>query len=306
MSMIGWFTGKGPSGFGYNSTSDDVTEGLDLSGKTYLLTGCNSGIGLDTLRVLSARGAHVIAAARSEEKAAHALESVSAKEGTPVVCELSEPDSVRQCVETVKGLGRTLDAMICNAGVMAYPKLTLKHGYEIQFFTNHIGHFILVTGLLDLLADDGRVVMVSSEGHRMTPKGGIAFDNLNGEKGYSSWKNYGQSKLANILFAKQLTKMFEGTQKTANALHPGVIHTNLGRHMNGVMQTAFSMIKGVFTKSIPQGAATTCYVATNPNLAGVSGEYFFNCNIKKPSKHALNPELAQQLWDASEEIVAKL
>lgn len=304
MSMLGWFKGKGSSGFGYNSTSDQVTEGIDLSGKTYLLTGCNSGIGLDTLRVLGLRGAHVIAAARSVEKAQEAMETM-AVHGTPVACELSEPDSVRQCVQTVQSTGRRLDGIICNAGIMAIPKLTLQHGYEIQFFTNHIGHFILVTGLLDRLTDTGRVVMVSSDAHRMA-RGGIQFDNLRGEKGYSPWGNYGQSKLANILFARQVAKQLEGTQKTSNALHPGVIHTNLGRHMNSVMQVGFSMLKGLFLKTIPQGAATQCYVATHPQVATVSGAYFADCNVAKATSHAMNDQLAEQLWQVSEEIVASV
>lgn len=301
--MLGWFKGKGPSGFGYNSTSDQVTEGLDLSGKTYLLTGCNSGIGLDTLRVLGLRGAHVIAAARSVEKAQEALNTTGTT-GTPVACELSEPDSVRACVQTVKALGQRLDGMICNAGIMALPKLTLQHGYEIQFFTNHIGHFILVTGLLDRLTDTGRLVMVSSEAHRMAR--GIPFDNLRGEKSYSSWGHYGISKLANVLFARQIAKQLEGTHKTANAIHPGVIHTNLGRHMNSVMQVGFSMMKGLFLKSIPQGAATQCYVATHPQTAEISGAYFADCNVAKPTSYALDDQLAQQLWDLSLEIVASV
>ncbi|TNE50177.1 MAG: SDR family NAD(P)-dependent oxidoreductase [Deltaproteobacteria bacterium] len=306
MGVIGWFRGKGPSGFGYNSTSDDVTQGFDLSDKTYLLTGCNSGIGLDTLRVLTARGAHLIAAARTEEKAAKALESVSAANGTPVACELSEPDSVRACVEAVQQTGRTLDAILCNAGIMALPKLTLQHGYEMQFFTNHIGHFILVTGLVDQLSEQGRVVMVSSEGHRLTPKGGIQFDNLDGSKGYNPWTFYGQSKLSNILFARQLSKRFEGTGRTANALHPGVIHTNLGRNMNNVLQTGFAAISGMFLKTIPQGAATQCYVAVHPAAATVTGSYFSHSNRIPMSRHARDYELAKKLWEKSEEIVSKV
>ena len=304
MSLLATLKPNGPSGFGYGSTASEVTEGLDLSGKTYLLTGCNSGIGLETLKALSSRGAHMIAAARTVEKATRASEGLP--EVTPVACELSEPGSVRACVEAVKATGRALDGVICNAGIMALPELTLQHGYELQFMTNHIGHFILVTGLLDALSAEGRVVMVSSAAHKTTPRGGIRFDNLDGSKGYQGWMFYGQSKLANLLLAKELSRRFMGTRKTANALHPGVIKTNLGRHMGVVANIGLAIGNPLFLKSIPQGAATQCYVATHPSLAGVSGEYFADCNVARPSRHARDADLARKLWETSEEIVAGL
>ncbi|MBC8068610.1 MAG: SDR family oxidoreductase, partial [Deltaproteobacteria bacterium] len=276
-----------------------------LAGKTFMVTGCNSGLGLETLRVLVLRGARVIATARSLDKAESACASVGG-ETVPLACELSEPASVRACVAAVQQLGLQLAAIICNAGIMALPKLETKHGFELQFFTNHIGHFILVTGLLDQLAPDGRVVMLSSDVHKIAPKAGIELDNLDGARGYGGWRNYGQSKLANILFAKQLTRRFAGTQRTANAVHPGVIATNLSRHMNPVgaaLQRAFGPL---FLKSVPQGAATEVFVATHPSLAGVSGEYFADCNVAKPRADANDAALAEQLWDASERIVAGL
>jgi WW domain-containing oxidoreductase len=240
MSLVSMFKGKGPSGFGYGSTAEDVTEGLDLSGRTILLTGCNSGIGKETLRVLAKRGAHVIAAARTLEKAQAACNEVGG-ETTPVACELSEPASVQACAAQVIALGRPLDAIICNAGIMALPTLNQKFGYELQFFTNHIGHFILVTSLLDSLATKGRVVMVSSDAHHRAPREGIQFDNLTGEREYGALANYGQSKLANLLFANHLAKRLEGTGKTANSLHPGVIHTNLARSMNPIAKGALAI-----------------------------------------------------------------
>src|SRR5262245_40109125 len=203
MSLFALIKGKGPSGFGYGSTADEVTDGLDLKGRTMLVTGCNSGIGHETVRVLAARGVRVLAAARSVEKARDACEGLEG-ETVPLACELCEPASVRACVEAVKKDGAKLDAILCNAGIMALPKLEQTFGCEKQFFTNHIGHFMLVTGLLDRLADDGRVVMTSSDAHGMTPAGGIEFDNLSGERNYNSWRAYGQSKLANILFVKEL------------------------------------------------------------------------------------------------------
>ncbi|MBW1832838.1 MAG: SDR family NAD(P)-dependent oxidoreductase [Deltaproteobacteria bacterium] len=258
------FKGKGPSGFGYGSTAESVTEGLDLSGQTILLTGSNSGIGKETLRVLTKRGAHVIAAARTVEKAQAACDDVGG-ETTAVACELSDPASVQACVERVVALGRPLDAIICNAGIMALPTLNQKLGYELQFFTNHIGHFILVTSLLDTLAENGRVVMVSSDAHNGAPKEGIQFDNLSGERGYGAWTSYGQSKLANLLFASHLAKRLEGTGKT-----------------------------------------TQVYLAVHPNVDGVAGKYFSDCNVGKSSSRGRDEEMAAKLWEVSEKIAAEV
>jgi WW domain-containing oxidoreductase len=309
MSVYAWFTGKGRSGFGYASTAEEVTQGLSLDGKTILITGCNSGLGFEAMRVLSAHGAHIIGAARTAEKAGEAGKKVSGKV-TGVACELSDPKSVAACVETVKGMGVKLDAIIANAGIMALPKLKQAFGYELQFFTNHIGHFKLVTGLLDMLADDGRVVMLSSAAHQMAPKGGIEFDNLSGERNYRGWTAYGQSKMANILFAKELAKRFAGTAKTANAVHPGVIRTNLARYM-GMGAFVESMVFGwigstLFMKTVGQGAATECYVAVNPQVTGISGKYFANSNVKAPRADAEDAALAAKLWEVSEKIVAGL
>lgn len=305
MSLVSMFKGKGPNGFGYGSTAEDVTEGLDLSGRTILLTGCNSGIGKETLRVLANRGAHVIAAARTLEKAQAACNEVGG-ETTPVACELSEPASVQACAAQVIALGRPLDAIICNAGIMALPTLNQKFGYELQFFTNHIGHFMLVTSLLDSLAAKGRVVMVSSDAHHRAPREGIQFDNLTGEREYGALANYGQSKLANLLFANHLAKRLEGTGKTANSLHPGVIHTNLARSMNPIAKGALAIAAPLVLKSVAEGAATQCYLAVHPNVEGVAGKYFSDCNVGKSSRHGRDVEMAAKLWEVSEQIAAKV
>jgi NAD(P)-dependent dehydrogenase (short-subunit alcohol dehydrogenase family) len=308
MSLYALLKSKGPTGFGYASTASDVTAGVSLAGKTILVTGCNSGLGLETMRVLAARGAHVIGAARTVAKANEAAATAGGK-ATGVACELSDPASVRACVETVKKMGTPLDAIVANAGIMALPKLHQAHGYELQFFTNHIGHFILVTGLLDQLADHARVVMLSSAAHQMAPVGGIQFDNLSGESNYKGWVAYGQSKIANLLFAKELARRFAGTKKTANAIHPGVIATNLGRHL-GMSALVGGAVWGLgnllFLKTIPQGAATQCYVAANPKAASVSGEYWADSNIAKARAEASDPALAAKLWEVSEKIVAGL
>jgi NAD(P)-dependent dehydrogenase (short-subunit alcohol dehydrogenase family) len=304
MSLYSKLKGNGPSGFGYGSTAEEVTEGLDLSGRNYLVTGSNSGLGFETMRVLCSRGATVVAAARTVEKAEKAGAKVDGNT-VPVACELSEPSSVLACVDAVRDQVGHLDGIIANAGIMALPDLNLQHGYELQFFTNHIGHFILVTGLLDQLSDDGRVVMLSSTAHKMGPKGGIQFDNLDGSKGYDGWKFYGQSKLANLLFARSLAKRLPLGQ-TANAVHPGVIETNLGRHMHPLMNAGYAIGNLLFLKSIPQGAATQVFVATHDSVSDTNGEYFADCNVAKSSHHGRDEQLAETLWDRTEEIVAEV
>ena len=287
--------------FGFESTAEDVTEGLDLSGKTYVVTGCNSGLGLETTRVLGLRGAHVVGLARTLDKASSALASAGAT-GTPLVCELSEPASVHACARAIVALGRPVDGLICNAGIMALPEPRTTHGLDLQFLTNHIGHFILVTECIDALAPDGRVVMVSSGAHHWAPEAGIELDDLSGQRDYDPWKMYGQSKLANILFAKQLAKRFAGSARTANALHPGVIKTNLIRHI----EDPEAMLSSMKMKTIGQGAATQCLVATRPELDTVSGVYFADCNEQEPHAHAADEGLAERLWAESEAIVARL
>ncbi|MEO8361818.1 MAG: SDR family oxidoreductase [Vicinamibacteria bacterium] len=307
MSVYSLFAPNGPNGFGYASTAEDVTEGISLAGKRILVTGCNSGLGLETARVLALRGVEVLGTARTVDKANAALGALDGKT-KGFACELADPASVKACVKAVKThLKRgKVDAIICNAGIMALPKLEQAFGYELQFFTNHIGHFILVTGLLDALAANGRVVMLSSTAHTQAPKGGIEFDNLSGERDYTAWKTYGQSKMANLLFAKELARRFEGTKKTANSVHPGVIATNLWRHTNPLMALGVAVAGVFYTKSPEQGAATQCYVAVHPDAAKISGQYFADCNVAKPREDGSDAETARRLWTVSEEIVAGL
>ena len=304
MSVLSRFMRPGPSGFGYASTAEDVTRGLDLTDKTYLLTGCNSGLGFETLRVLASRGARIIATARSLDRARDACSKVGG-DTRPLACDLSEPASVRACAAELLRDATPLDAIICNAGIMALPRLTQAYGYEKQFFTNHIGHFLLVVTLLPALAPAARVVVVSSNAHRRTPPGGVQLDNLSGEAGYNPWTAYGQSKLANLLFARELARRLPRPHQSANALHPGVIATNLGRSSSLAVRAGLRILTPLALKSIPEGAATQCYLTTNPGLVA-NGEWFSDCNVARSSRLGRDPELARRLWEASERIVAKL
>ena len=302
MGLFSSMQRPGPSGYGASATAEQVTAGLDLSTKTYLVTGCNAGLGMETVRVLALRGARVLALARTLEKAKQVSDPIPGNV-VPICCELSEPFSIRAAIQEVRALNIELDAVIANAGIMALPKPERKNGYELQFFTNHVGHFFLVTGLLDQLAANGRVVMVSSAAHEMTYREGIQFDNLSGEKGYSPWKAYGQSKLCNLLLARHLATRLPLPGQTANAIHPGVIATSLMRNMNPFVTIAGRLVSPIFMKTIEQGASTQTYVATHPSLSGVSGKYFSNCNEKHSSRYGRDSILASALWEKTQEIV---
>ena len=291
--------------FGKRSTAEQVTEGLDLSGKTALITGVNSGIGEETARVLAMRGAKIIGAARTLEKAEAVCKNFSG-EAIPVACELSEPASVSAAIDAIKSQVSGIDMLIANAGIMALPKLEKANGIELQFMTNHLGHFQLVTGLLDCLPTGARIVMVSSAGHNFAPKVGIDFDNLDGSQSYSAMRAYGRSKLANVLFANELARRLRDKGVMANSLHPGAINTNLGRYMNPLLTGTLTKLIAWMMKSIPQGAATSCYVAAHPGLDGVSGKYFADCQEGKMSQSARSEALAQRLWEYSEQTVAAL
>jgi WW domain-containing oxidoreductase len=302
MSLVSRLRPLQSNGFGYGSTAEDVTRALDLSSQTILLTGCAAGLGRETLSALSRRGARVIATARSEAQAREACAGFA--QALPLACDLANPGSVRACAQAIRQQALTLDAIICNAGIMALPKLQQVLGYEKQFFTNHVGHFLLVTQLLDRLAPHGRVVVVSSNAHRRAPREGIQFDNLSGDAGYDPFKMYGQSKLANLLFSSELSRRLPQGQ-SSNALHPGVIATSLGRSLPIWARTALRVLTPLALKSPAQGAATQCYVAVHPTMQS-TGRYFIDCNPAAPSAHGSDPDLARRLWETSERIVAGL
>ncbi len=293
------------SAFDKHATAEQVTNGISLAGKTVLITGATSGLGLESLRVLSQRGAHVIVTGRTLAKAQEACATVKGRT-TPVAMELERWDSVAAAVQQVRQLGMPIDVLMCNAGIMALPKLEQVYGLEKHFVVNHLGHFILAHGLLDQVraAPQGRIVAVSSMGYQWAPDAGIEFDNLAGERDYNPNKMYGQSKLANQLMSLELARRLSGTKATANSIHPGIINTNLGRHFASWKRVASKLIGWTFMKSVEDGAATQCYVATAPALAGVSGQYFEDCNpvVPKAGKHMNDVTMATQLWQKSEEL----
>lgn len=294
----------GPSGFGARSTAEQVLSGLDLTGRRYLVTGSNSGLGLETVRVLASHGATVLAAARTKARAADACARLRG-EIVPMACELSDPASVRGCVAAVQQQGAALDGIITNAGIMAVPKRELLHGLERQFFINHIGHFILVTGLLDHLTEDGRVVSLSSSAHTNPPRQGIVLDDLSASGWYSPWLAYGHSKLANLLFARELDRRLQGSGRLACAVHPGVIATKLSRNL-GLGHVLWHMAGPLLLKSASQGAATQVWAAVRAEPDSIRGQYLADCNVRESSSRGRDMHLARKLWERSEEIVAEL
>ncbi len=305
MSIVAALKGKGPNGLGYGTTAEEATAGCDLTGKTMLVTGCNSGLGLQTIRALALRGARVVATARTVEKAREACGGLEG-DFLALSCELSDPASVRACVAAVRSSAGPLDAIIGNAGVMAIPTPQQKFGWELHLLTNHIGHFILITGLLDRLAAAGRVVVVASNAHRRAPAAGIEFDNLSGERGYQPMKAYGASKLANILFTRELARRLGSGPQTANTLHPGVISTGITRSIPALAQMAMRMAAPLILKTPAQGAATQCYLAASPAVAQVTGAYYADCNPSETTPIARDMTLAARLWQESEALVARI
>ncbi len=291
--------------FNADSTAEEVTAGVDLTGKVALITGANSGLGYETMRVLAMRGATVIAAARTMAKAEEAAATIQGKV-IPAAIELTDFPGIVAGTDAVRALGMPIDLLILNAGIMALPKLEQVNGLEKQFVTNHLGHFIVGNRLLPQVqaAPQGRVVVLTSSGYQWAPPGGIEFDNLSGEREYEPNKMYGQSKLANHLYVRELARRLQGSATTANSVHPGVIFTNLGRHFPEWQIFLARLIGWTFMKSVEAGSATTCYVATAPALATVSGQYFADCNPEVPGGEMQNDALAAQLWQKSEELTA--
>ena len=292
--------------FGFRTTAQEVVGGLDLSGMRAIVTGGASGIGVETARALARTGADVTLAVRNIDAGQTVAAAISATTGNPAVhvmqLDLADLDSI---AEFADAWDEPLDILINNAGVMALPEEHTANGIEMQFATNHLGHFALTLGLHDALAAAGnaRIVVVSSNAHLMSP---VVFDDIQfAYRAYDPWLAYGQSKTANILFAVGATAYWEGEGITASALNPGAIPTNLQRHVGG-MRTPVEK-----RKTPEQGAATSLLLATSPLLEGIGGRYFEDCNEaelvarrdpetpKGVAPYALDADSADRLWDAS-------
>jgi NAD(P)-dependent dehydrogenase (short-subunit alcohol dehydrogenase family) len=298
------------SGFTPKSTAEDVTKGLDLTGKTMLITGCNSGIGFESMRVLALRGAHVIGTGRTIEKASAACANVIGQT-TPLAMELTNFESVNDCASQVQALGIPIDALICNAGISGRKEKQVVNGIEIAFLVNYLSHFLFVNRLLPVVtaAEQGRIVHVGSRaGYTRTPPEGIRFNTLgesNGGFEYDSWEYYGQSKLANALFSHSLAQKLAGTTTTSNALHPGFVKTSIARGQGRLTELAFDIAGPLIAKNIEEGAATTSYAASHPQLAKANGEFLFDSNVVTVggTHHMEDDVLADRLWNVSQEML---
>jgi WW domain-containing oxidoreductase len=292
--------------FSARSTADKVLAGIDLSGKRIVVTGCNSGIGFETMSALSANGAHVIGLARSLQDAQTACGKVGPS-STAVACDLADLDSVAAAAETIRALQVPLDAVVANAGIGNLPALQTKYGIELQFLVNHIGHFSLVNELLGLVRDGtGRIVIVSSSaGINQAPPEGIMFDNLDGRRFYKPFTFYGQSKLANALFARELSRRLGTRGIAVNSLHPGATRgTGLNKSVSLPLKIVLSAAQP-FMRSAARGAATQALLAASPSVAGITGKYWANCQIAAGNPLVEDVNLAQRLWDVSDEIVTR-
>lgn len=295
------------STFNEDSTAEEVTEGTDLDGKVAVVTGCTSGIGYETMRVLAKRGAYVLGTSRSMQRAEDACKSVTGHT-SPLQLDLGDFASVARCADILMQLRLPIDILVCNAGYRGGGnERQLINGVEKHFVINHLGHFILVNRVMTRLyvAEQARIVVVSSRtAYKDAPEQGILFDDLAMARDYRDSVAYGHSKLANALFSLKLANLLRGSRITCNALHPGVIFTDLARNLSAVSRAAWRAYTSVAGKSVEQGAATTCYVATSENLGNISGHYFEDCQAVtiEGEGHMQNMPMAERLLDVSVEL----
>ena len=316
--------------FNATSTTDDVLAGVDLSGKRVLVTGVSAGLGVETARVLAAHGAQVVGAARDlakAERATHMVRDQAANGGSLELIELDLASlaSVRAAAHKLVADGRKFDVVIANAGVMATPLGHTVEGFETQFGTNHLGHFVFVNRIASLIKDGGRLVNLASSGHRYSD---IDLDDPNFEHTpYEPMVAYGRSKTANILFAVEFDRRHRTRGVRATALHPGGIQTELGRHTDTArIDALLASINAELAaqgqppfqwKTIPQGAATSVWAGFVAPADEVGGRYCENCHVSQVTDgvinpvsegvrgYALDPEHARALWARSEEMVGE-
>lgn len=307
------------SAFGFETTTDDVLDGIDLSGKLVLITGGSSGLGAEAARAFATAGADVIITVRDSDKAAAVVTRIKQQTGVEIEMEqleLGSMASIRAFAERINARGAKIDILLNNAGVMACPWSTTEEGFELQFGANHLGHFLMTNLIAPSLADGGRVVNLSSAGHEISP---VVFDDIGFKKrDYNKWAAYGQAKTANALFAVGLNERLAGRGIEAFSVHPGGIMTDLSRHLteDDIKMFQQRLEEGTLVlKTVEQGAATGVYASTAPELAGRGGSYLADCRIAEVSEdgdrsvtvrpYAVDPQQADRLWTLSEQMLGQ-
>ena len=274
-----------------------------LLGKTAIVTGANSGMGMATARALLNEGATVIMLCRNEQRGKEAYKELL-KDGNSrtylILCDLGDYASIRAFASKVREQFGRVDVLVNNAGFISLDRQETKEGIERQFGINHLGHFLLTTELLDLMGEGARIVNVASGAHKV---GKIHFDDINLHKGFNVIKAYGQSKLANVLFTRELARRVKDRRITVNCCHPGAVATNIGiDRETGFGKTVTGMLKPFFLTP-EEGARTAVFLATDESVSKVTGGYFYKCRIAKSSRRSKDAELARRLYEFSEELI---
>jgi WW domain-containing oxidoreductase len=293
--------------YGARSTADQVLAGIDLTRKRFVVTGCSSGIGFETMNALVANGAHVIGLARTRDSARAAC-NAAGPSATPIACDLTDLESVQAAADSILRLPGPLDGVIANAGIANLPTLETRCGIELQFLVNHIAHFALVNRLAAAVrSGTGRIVIVSSDASiKRAPAEGVLFDNLDGRRFYDPSTFYGQAKLAAALYAKELSRRLGPRGVSVNSLHPGSTRgTGFDKYQSLTRRPCHRLAR-LFMKSPAQGAATQTLLAASPQVGGITGEYWSDCQIAEGSPLLADSGLAKRLWDVSERMVASM
>ena len=280
----------------------------DLSAKTAIITGANSGIGLEAAVELARQGANVVLACRNPNKGEAAKTDIEQRAGNGTVTlmslDLASLASIRGFAKEALDQLPRIDILLNNAGIVARQRTVTVDGFEQTFGVNHLGHFLLTTLLLDRITTtpEARIVTVASHAHKFAG-GGLDFDDLQTERGYKAMRVYGKSKLANIMFTRELARRIADTSATANSVHPGFVASNFGRN-DPLGNLAMTLAKP-FALSPSKGARTSIYVASDPAVTGVTGKYFYKCAVVEPTSYARDDAAARQLWEISEALVAR-
>ena len=276
-----------------------------LLGKTAIVTGANSGMGMATAHALLNEGATVVMLCRSEKRGKEAYKKLLSDGNSRtylILADLGDYESIRQFVQQFKSMFQRLDILVNNAGFISLDRQETQEGLERQFGINHIGHFFLTTSLLDVMGNGSRIVNVASGAHKT---GKIHFDDINLHKGFNVIKAYSQSKLANVLFTRELARRVADRGITVNCCHPGAVATNIGiDRETGFGKTVTGLLKPFF-QTPEEGARTAIFLATDESVKDITGEYFYKCKIAKSSKRSKDMELAKKLFEFSEELVSR-